>query len=140
MGGQVDRLEHVIAKLTIEFERRGACQIFLTSSNGTRSMILGNSTKMFKNAHFWGGNPNGKWTLEVKSIETHVTETVKRFELIVHGTGDDQWEKEERRNRETFQNSTFDEKNDESDAVSSVDQSDREFEKKYSTTHKTCFS
>jgi len=52
---------------------------------------------------------------------------VKRFELIVHGTGDDQWEKEERRNRETFQNSTFDEKNDESDAVSSVDQSEREF-------------
>ena len=52
---------------------------------------------------------------------------MKRFELIVHGTGDDQWEKEERRNRETFQNSTFDEKNDESDAVSSVDQSEREF-------------
>ena len=58
----------------------------------------------------------------------HILGTVKRFELIVHGTGDDQWEKEERRNRETFQNSTFDEKNDESDAVSSVDQSEREFE------------
>ena len=56
----------------------------------------------------------------------HILGTVKRFELIVHGTGDDQWEKEERRNRETFQNSTFDEKSDESEAVSSVDQSERE--------------
>ena len=45
--------------------------------------------------------------------------------MIVYGTGDDQWEKEERRNRETFQNSTFEDKNDESDAVSS-DQSERE--------------
>ena len=48
--------------------------------------------------------------------------------MIVHGTGDDQWEKEERRNRETFQNSTYDEKSDESDAVSSVDQPERELE------------
>jgi len=136
VGGPVDRLEHVIAKLTIKFERRGACQIFLTSPSGTRSMILGprpqdNSTKGFYNfqfmsVHFWDENPNGKWTLEVKSTEAHVTGTVKRFELIVHGTGDDQWEKEERRNRETFQNSTFDEKSDESDAVSSVDESELE--------------
>ena len=64
---------------------------------------------------------------------------MKRFELIVHGTGDDQWEKEERRNRETFQNSTFDEKNDESDAVSSVDQSERGYQPMRYRAHRISF-
>ena len=40
-----------------------------------------NSTKGFYNfqfmsVHFWDENPNGKWTLEVKSTEAHVTGTM----------------------------------------------------------------
>jgi len=40
-GEALDRLEHVQAELTIQTERRGDLQIFLTSPSGTKSELLG---------------------------------------------------------------------------------------------------
>ena len=57
--------------------------IAMQQNNNFIKNILGprpqdNSQKGFNNfqfmsVHFWDENPNGKWTLEVKSTEAHVT-------------------------------------------------------------------
>ena len=40
-GEALDRLEHVQAELTIQTERRGDLEIYLTSPSGTKSQLLG---------------------------------------------------------------------------------------------------
>ena len=93
LEGPIDRLEHVIAKITMKFDRRGQVKVFLTSPSGTKSMILGDaqnsfiftitkftlgrrvhdwSSKGFQNfpfmsVHFWDENPYGEWILNVDS-------------------------------------------------------------------------
>ena len=74
-AAKVDKMEHVIAKISLSFPRRGALEIYLISPMGTKSMILGrrqhdSSPKGFSNfnfltVHFWDEKPFGKWTLQI---------------------------------------------------------------------------
>jgi len=114
--GPIDRLEHVIAKITMKFDHRGRVKVFLTSPAGTRSMILGErahdySSKGFQNfpfmtVHFWDEAPYGEWILNVHSTGPNDKGILKKFELVIHGTGDDQWTEDDRNLRGT--DSSFD--------------------------------
>ena len=74
-SSRVDRMEHVIAKISLQFSRRGALEIYLISPSGTKSMILGkrqhdSSPKGFNNfnfltVHFWDEDPFGTWKLQI---------------------------------------------------------------------------
>lgn len=78
---QVDRMEHVIAKISLSFPRRGSLEMYLFSPNGTKSMILGrrqhdSSPKGFSNfnfltVHFWDEQPFGKWSLQIVNTGNH---------------------------------------------------------------------
>jgi len=100
---KIDRLEHVIAKISLSYSRRGALEIFLVSPSGTRSMILGkrihdSSPKGFQNfhflsVHFWDENPAGKWKLQIintGSPNSGNRGNLKKFEIFFYGTSIDQ--------------------------------------------------
>ena len=80
--GVVDRLEHVIAKISLDFERRGDLRITLTSPSGTKSNILDErpfdySTRGFDNfdfltVHMWDETPiikDKKWKIKFQNIK-----------------------------------------------------------------------
>uniref|UniRef100_A0A8C5LYY2 P/Homo B domain-containing protein n=1 Tax=Leptobrachium leishanense TaxID=445787 RepID=A0A8C5LYY2_9ANUR len=68
-------LEHVQAKISLSYSRRGDLEIFLTSPMGTRSVLVAmrpydTSTEgyrgwSFMSTHMWDENPHGLWTLEL---------------------------------------------------------------------------
>lgn len=76
-GSEVNYIEHVQAIITLNASRRGDLKLFLTSSSGTKSMILnrrpldddsknGFVRWPFMTTQTWGENPRGVWTLEAK--------------------------------------------------------------------------
>ncbi|XP_011819497.1 PREDICTED: proprotein convertase subtilisin/kexin type 4 [Colobus angolensis palliatus] len=93
-------LEHVQARLTLSYSRRGDLEISLTSPMGTRSTLvairpLDVSTEGYKNwvfmsTHFWDENPQGVWTLGLENKGYYFnTGMLYRYTLLLYGTAED---------------------------------------------------
>ncbi|CAM9404633.1 unnamed protein product [Lampetra planeri] len=98
----VTSLEHVQAKISLTFNRRGDLTIYLTSPAGTRSTLLaprphdfsseGFDGWAFMTTHSWDEDPAGEWTLEIDKGSSHNYGTLINFTLVLYGTasgGDD---------------------------------------------------
>lgn len=94
---EINYLEHVEVTLDIEYNHRGALDIFLFSPSGTVSMILSrrekdSSSTGFKNwtflsVHFWGENPAGQWKVLVRDMTgEYYKGSVNFASLTLHGT------------------------------------------------------
>uniref|UniRef100_A0A8C4Q905 Furin, paired basic amino acid cleaving enzyme n=1 Tax=Eptatretus burgeri TaxID=7764 RepID=A0A8C4Q905_EPTBU len=94
---RVSHLEHVEAKLSLSFSRRGNLAIYLTSPAGTKSTLLAPrpkdySTEGFTNwsfmtTHNWDENPVGTWILTIDNMgPSWNTGELKDLKLIFYGT------------------------------------------------------
>ncbi|XP_009319769.1 PREDICTED: furin [Pygoscelis adeliae] len=73
----ISRLEHVQARLTLSYNRRGDLAIHLVSPMGTRSTLLaarphdfsadGFNDWAFMTTHSWDEDPSGEWVLEIET-------------------------------------------------------------------------
>ena len=94
----VEKLEHVILKLSVDFDRRGDLKISIFSPSGTESNVLdqrpNDSSKdgfdefEFLTVHFWDeANEDGQWTVKVEDVSNkgHVG-TLRLVQLILYGT------------------------------------------------------
>ncbi|XP_013883564.1 furin (paired basic amino acid cleaving enzyme) a [Austrofundulus limnaeus] len=93
----VTSLEHVQARLTLSYNRRGNLAIHLISPAGTRSTLLhprphdysseGFNDWAFMTTHSWDENPNGVWTLEIENVAgASDYGTLTQFTLVLYGT------------------------------------------------------
>uniref|UniRef100_A0AAQ4Q4M4 Furin (paired basic amino acid cleaving enzyme) a n=1 Tax=Gasterosteus aculeatus aculeatus TaxID=481459 RepID=A0AAQ4Q4M4_GASAC len=74
----VTSLEHVQARLTLSYNRRGNLAIHLISPSGTRSTLLhprphdysseGFNDWAFMTTHSWDESPTGAWMLEIENV------------------------------------------------------------------------
>lgn len=101
----VDRLEHVIVKLTLDFDRRGDLKIALFSPTGTESNILekrphdysskGFNEFEFLTMHMWDEPPRvagQKWTLKIENVgSSQHAGKLRLLQLRLHGTGNSQY-------------------------------------------------
>ena len=77
-SNHVRYLEHIQAKVSVHFQRRGDLQIHLMSPNGTRSTLLpqrkhdystfGFQEWPFMSVFYWGESPIGTWKLEFENV------------------------------------------------------------------------
>ncbi|XP_035211477.1 neuroendocrine convertase 1-like isoform X2 [Stegodyphus dumicola] len=95
--GEINYLEHVEVTLDIDYNHRGALDIYLFSPSGTVSMILSrrerdSSAIGFKNwtflsVHFWGENPAGQWKVLVRDLTgKNYKGSVNFVKIALHGT------------------------------------------------------
>ena len=73
----IQYLEHVLAKVSLTFDKRGALEIRLTSPRNTESTLLqprrGDQTRggfrewPFLSTHYWGEKASGVWTMEIEN-------------------------------------------------------------------------
>ncbi|XP_061450800.1 furin [Rhineura floridana] len=93
----VGQLEHVQARLTLSYNRRGDLAIHLISPVGTRSTLLaarphdysadGFNDWAFMTTHSWDEDPAGEWVLEVENTsEANNFGTLTKFTLVLYGT------------------------------------------------------
>ncbi|XP_048828379.1 furin-like [Brienomyrus brachyistius] len=93
----VSSLEHVQARLTLSYSRRGNLAIHLISPGGTRSTLLasrphdysseGFNDWAFMTTHSWDEDPNGEWTLEIENVAGDSDYgTLSQFTLVLYGT------------------------------------------------------
>ncbi|XP_022105565.1 furin-like isoform X1 [Acanthaster planci] len=93
----VEYLEHVHARLTLSFSRRGSLTIKLTSPLGTEATLLparprdfskeGFTDWDFMSVHSWGESPAGTWTLVIQNTgERSYSGTLKHWTLVMYGT------------------------------------------------------
>ncbi|XP_066990254.1 neuroendocrine convertase 1-like [Macrobrachium rosenbergii] len=96
---EVRSLEHVQVIANIDYTRRGALSISLTSPSGTRTVLLNeraddDSQKGFQDwalmsVHTWGEDPRGIWRLEITDMTTKDEHgTIGEIKLVLHGTKD----------------------------------------------------
>ncbi|GFS03269.1 proprotein convertase subtilisin/kexin type 5 [Elysia marginata] len=100
-GKEINFLEHVQARVSLTFYRRGQAVIYLTSPSGTRSKLLqerpsdvtpgGFDDWPFLSVQFWGERPNGIWTLDIEDAGHNVWGsagggTLQSWSLVLHGT------------------------------------------------------
>ena len=96
-GCGIRHLEHVEVTLDIEYNHRGALDIYLFSPAGTVSMILSRRERdtsaigfrnwTFLSVHFWGENPAGEWRVLVRDLTgQNYVGSVKSASLTLHGT------------------------------------------------------
>ncbi|XP_034413208.1 furin (paired basic amino acid cleaving enzyme) a [Cyclopterus lumpus] len=94
----VTALEHVQARLSLSYNRRGNLAIHLISPAGTRSTLLhprphdysseGFNDWAFMTTHSWDENPTGAWTLEIENVAgASDYGTLTQFILVLYGTG-----------------------------------------------------
>ncbi|XP_043993790.1 furin (paired basic amino acid cleaving enzyme) a isoform X2 [Gambusia affinis] len=94
----VTSLEHVQARLTLTYNRRGNLAIHLISPAGTRSTLLhprphdysseGFNDWAFMTTHSWDENPSGVWRLEIENVAgASDYGTLTQFTLVLYGTG-----------------------------------------------------
>ncbi|XP_054625871.1 furin (paired basic amino acid cleaving enzyme) a [Dunckerocampus dactyliophorus] len=94
----VTSLEHVQARLTLSYNRRGNLAIHLISPAGTRSTLLhprphdysseGFNDWAFMTTHSWDENPTGMWMLEIENVAgASDYGTLTQFILVLYGTG-----------------------------------------------------
>uniref|UniRef100_A0A8C6YDG2 Tyrosine-protein kinase n=1 Tax=Naja naja TaxID=35670 RepID=A0A8C6YDG2_NAJNA len=99
-ANSVARLEHVQARLTLSYNRRGDLAIHLVSPMGTRSTLLaarprdysadGFNDWAFMTTHSWDEDPSGEWVLEIENTsEANNYGTLTKFVLVLYGTGPD---------------------------------------------------
>ena len=90
-------LEHVQAKITLSYSRRGDLQIHLVSPNGTRSTLLPRRKNdyqsgefkdwPFMSVFFWGEQAVGTWKLEIENTGSRLnTGYFEKWQLIMYGT------------------------------------------------------
>ncbi|KAE8631688.1 hypothetical protein XENTR_v10001277 [Xenopus tropicalis] len=96
----IQSLEHVQAKISLSYSRRGDLEISLISPMGTRSVLVAlrpydTSTKGYKNwtfmsTHTWDEKPQGTWTLKlVNKGDFTNTGFLHDFTLVLYGTDED---------------------------------------------------
>lgn len=98
---EINFLEHVQARVSLTFYRRGQAVIYLTSPSGTRSKLLqerpsdvspgGFDNWPFLSVQFWGEQPHGIWTLDIEDAGHNVWGsdgggTLQSWSLVLHGT------------------------------------------------------
>ncbi|XP_053639706.2 neuroendocrine convertase 1-like [Cherax quadricarinatus] len=94
---EVTALEHVQLIATINYTRRGALAITLTSPQGTQTSLLtqresdrsnkGFTKWAFMSVHTWGENPAGVWSLNISDTSGgEENGTIGELELVLHGT------------------------------------------------------
>ncbi|XP_053720311.1 furin (paired basic amino acid cleaving enzyme) a [Synchiropus splendidus] len=94
----VTSLEHVQARLTLSYNRRGNLAIHIISPAGTRSTLLhprphdysseGFNDWAFMTTHSWDENPKGSWILEIENVAgASDYGTLTQFVLVLYGTG-----------------------------------------------------
>lgn len=91
---EVNYLEHVQVVVTLQAQRRGEVELYLTSPAGTRATLLGRrasdvSSEGLNNwaimtTHSWGEAPMGVWKFEIKNLGT--TSTINGWSLVMYGT------------------------------------------------------
>uniref|UniRef100_A0A8C5LYT5 furin n=1 Tax=Leptobrachium leishanense TaxID=445787 RepID=A0A8C5LYT5_9ANUR len=100
MPNSISTLEHVQARLTLSYNRRGDLAIYLTSPMGTRSTLLaprphdysadGFNDWAFMTTHSWDEDPTGEWILEIENTsENNNYGTLTQFMLVFYGTASD---------------------------------------------------
>ncbi|KAM4747497.1 furin-1-like [Rhinophrynus dorsalis] len=100
MANSIRSLEHVQARLTLSYNRRGDLAIYLTSPMGTRSSLLaprphdysadGFNDWAFMTTHSWDEDPAGEWILEIENTsENNNYGTLTQFVLVLYGTSSD---------------------------------------------------
>lgn len=77
-AGEINYLEHVQARISLAYSRRGDLQIHLVSPNGTRSTLLPRRKYdyqpgefrnwSFMSVFYWGEQPQGTWTLVLENV------------------------------------------------------------------------
>ncbi|XP_033749522.1 neuroendocrine convertase 1-like isoform X1 [Pecten maximus] len=96
-ANEIRYLEHIQLRTTMDYSKRGALHISLTSPSGNETMLLSErsmdgSSAGFQNWTFmsvqsWGEDPTGLWTLTIKDEKSGSNYgKVKGVELILHGT------------------------------------------------------
>ncbi|KAG6923277.1 furin, paired basic amino acid cleaving enzyme, partial [Chelydra serpentina] len=96
-ASSIGRLEHIQARLTLSYNRRGDLAIHLTSPMGTRSTLLaprphdysgdGFNDWAFMTTHSWDEDPSGDWVLEIENTsEANNYGTLTKFTLVLYGT------------------------------------------------------
>ncbi|XP_055924255.1 neuroendocrine convertase 1-like [Argiope bruennichi] len=96
-SNEINYLEHVELSLDIDYNHRGALDIYLFSPAGTVSMVLsrrerdssaiGFKSWTFLSVHFWGENPVGKWKVLVRDMTGNDYKgAVNAISLKLHGT------------------------------------------------------
>ncbi|XP_071039452.1 neuroendocrine convertase 1-like isoform X2 [Parasteatoda tepidariorum] len=94
---EINFLEHVELTLDIDYNHRGALDIYLFSPAGTVSMVLSRREKdtsslgfknwTFLSVHFWGENPHGVWKVLVRDMtEGNFKGRINFAKLTLHGT------------------------------------------------------
>ncbi|XP_075071254.1 furin-1-like [Mixophyes fleayi] len=99
MSNYINTLEHVQARLSLSYNRRGDLAIYLTSPMGTRSCLLaprpldysaeGFSDWAFMSTHSWDEDPAGEWVLEIENASDNNYGTLTQFVLLLYGTASD---------------------------------------------------
>ncbi|XP_043483966.1 furin-like protease 1 isoform X2 [Leptopilina heterotoma] len=90
----VNFLEHVQAKVSLSASRRGDLEIYLTSPQGTKSILLAKRPHDFSKAgfnqwpfmsvHTWGERPHGTWKLEIHNEGKYLD--LEEWKLVFYGT------------------------------------------------------
>ncbi|XP_035206623.1 proprotein convertase subtilisin/kexin type 6-like [Stegodyphus dumicola] len=93
---RIDRLESVVATVNICHPRCGDLEIYLISPSGTISQVLtrrtydNETTQLpywdFLSLHFWGEDPEGRWTLNISNVGSDEMGTLDFFSLTLYGT------------------------------------------------------
>jgi len=93
-------LEHVQLYVTLNYNRRGALKINITSPHGTQTTLLSErdqdtSSDGFKNwsfmsVHNWGEDPKGLWTIKIMDTTGNSDNRgqLEDFRLVLHGTAE----------------------------------------------------
>ncbi|XP_076350282.1 neuroendocrine convertase 1-like [Tachypleus tridentatus] len=98
-NNDINFLEHVEVTVDIEYNNRGALDIFLLSPSGSVSMLLSRRQKdisslgfrnwTFLTVHLWGENPKGNWSLLVRDkYGENYYGHINNVTLTFHGTRD----------------------------------------------------
>ncbi|XP_005989811.1 furin-1 isoform X2 [Latimeria chalumnae] len=93
----ISSLEHVQARLSLSYNRRGDLAIYLTSPMKTRSTLLaprphdyssdGFNEWAFMTTHSWEEDPSGEWTLTIENTSgASDFGTLTEFILVLYGT------------------------------------------------------
>uniref|UniRef100_T1IUB0 P/Homo B domain-containing protein n=1 Tax=Strigamia maritima TaxID=126957 RepID=T1IUB0_STRMM len=102
--GVISHLEYVEFKLYVQHRCRGNLEIFFISPSGTESQVLtrrprdcsdeGFDQWPFTSVHFWGENPEGKWTVRVRDHTKNQTSTeisVLKVPVVTFKGTNDPW-------------------------------------------------
>lgn len=96
-NNHIKYLEHVQLFVNIEYTKRGALHLNITSPSGTDTMLLSEragdfSAEGFKNwpfmsVHTWGEDPAGVWQIRINDrTEAKNHGKITGFKLVLHGT------------------------------------------------------